>query len=41
LKAPSLSLSLSPLYAILIWVASFILFHIVRWNVTDSYLFLI
>jgi hypothetical protein len=24
------------LYAIPIWAASFILFHIARWNVTDS-----
>jgi uncharacterized membrane protein len=31
------SLSLSLLYAILIWAASFILFHIVRWNVTENY----
>jgi hypothetical protein len=31
----SLSLSLSLLYSILIWAASFILFHIVRWNVIE------
>jgi hypothetical protein len=30
-------LSLSLLYAILIWAASFILSHIVRWNVTEHY----
>jgi hypothetical protein len=35
-SAISLSLSLSLLYAIVIWAASFILFHIARWNVTDS-----
>jgi hypothetical protein len=33
-KASSFFLSL--LYALLIWAASFILFHIARWNVTDS-----
>jgi len=31
------SLSVSLLYAILIWAASFIVFHIVRWNVTEHY----
>jgi hypothetical protein len=40
LGAQFLSLSLSPspslLYSIFIWAASFILFHIVRWNMTDS-----
>jgi hypothetical protein len=29
--------SLSLLYVILIWAASFILSHIVRWNVTEHY----
>jgi hypothetical protein len=29
-------LSLSLLYAILIWAASLILFHLARWSVTDS-----
>jgi hypothetical protein len=28
---------LSLLYVVLIWAASFILFHIVRWNVTEHY----
>jgi hypothetical protein len=32
----AISLFLSLLYALLIWEASFILFHRVRWNVTDS-----
>jgi hypothetical protein len=36
-SAISLSLSLSLLYAIHIWAASFILFHVVRWNGTDSW----
>jgi hypothetical protein len=34
LGAPFLSISL--LYASLVWAASFILFHVVRWNLTDS-----
>jgi hypothetical protein len=32
----AISLSLPP-NAILIWAASFILFHMVRWNMTDSW----
>jgi hypothetical protein len=36
-RAIYLSLSLSLLYAILIWAACFILFHIVCWNVTEHY----
>jgi hypothetical protein len=39
LGAPFLFLSHSLLYAILIWAASFILFHTVRWNVTIYSLF--
>jgi hypothetical protein len=37
LEEPFFSLSLTLLYVILIWAASFILFHIVRWNVTEHY----
>jgi hypothetical protein len=33
----SIIFSLSLLYAILIWVASFILSHTVRWNMTENY----